>query len=61
MEHQVVCSHCIRGNRLLSTILYLIVVVFPTVVFVMRNAEICMVLLQMVLHIFDTAAQVSIS
>ena len=61
MEHQVVCSHYIRVNRLLFIILYPIVVVFPTVVFVMPIAEICMVLLRMVLHIFDTAAQVSIS
>ena len=61
MERQVVCSLYIRGNRLLFIILYPIVVVFPTVVFVMRIAEICMVLLRMVLHIFDTAAQVSIS
>ena len=38
MEHQVVCSHYIHGNRLLFIILYPIVVVFPTVVFVVRIA-----------------------
>ena len=46
MEHQVVCSHYIRGNRLLSIILHPVVVVF-----VLRIAEICMVLLHMVLHV----------
>ena len=57
MEHQVVCSHYIRGNRLLFIILYPIVVVFPTVVFVMRIAEICMVLLHMVLHVLHMGQQ----
>ena len=45
LEHQVVCSDNIRGNRLLSIILHPVVVVF-----VLRIAEICMVLLHMVLH-----------
>ena len=50
LEHQVVCSHNICGNKLFSIILHPIVVVFTTVVFVLRIAEICMVLLCMVLH-----------
>ena len=45
LEHQVVCSDNICGNRLLSIILHPVVVVF-----VLRIAEICMVLLHMVLH-----------
>ena len=44
------CSHEFCGDRLLYIILHPIMVVFTTVVFVLRIAEICMVLLHMVLN-----------